>query len=406
MNDFIRAQFPALARNYRDRLLVFLDGPAGTQVPDSVLNAMQDYYSHCNANTHGHFITSKESDDVINWTRQQCATLLNAEDPDCISFGANMTSLAYKLSRSFSRMFEPGDEIVITQLDHEANRGPWLTLEEHGIVVREINLLQDGRLDYEDATTKINEKTKLVAAGWASNILGTVNDVTHLRKLSKNVGALLLIDAVHYAPHFSIDVQDLDCDFLLCSAYKFYGPHVGILYSKKGLLDTLPTDRLRTAEQNAPGRIETGTLNHAALAGVGASIDYLSSFGKGKDLRTKLINAFDIIGTYEKTLAMDLWTGLEQINGITMHGTNFGHEQRSPTIAFSIDDHTPEELCKFLGQKGICAWGGHFYAIRTTEVLGLEKRGGVTRMGIVVYNTKDEVNYTLNMISDFVQGKP
>ncbi len=405
MNQDIRKQFPSLARMYRGNSLAYLDGPAGTQVPDQVIQAMGDYYRHSNANTHGYFITSKETDDIIHWTREQCAALLNAEVPECISFGANMTSLTYKLSRALSRMFEPGDEVVITQLDHEANRGPWLSLEQHGIIVKEIKLLSDGRLDYSDAADKITSKTKLVAAGWASNILGTVNDVAQLRKLSSEVGALFLIDAVHYAPHFSIDVQDVDCDFLLCSAYKFYGPHVGILYSKKGLLDTLPTDHLRTADQEAPGRIETGTLNHAALAGVGACIDYISGFGEGENKRAKLADAYRIIGEYERTLANDLWVGLGQIKGVTRYGTDFDSSQRCPTIVFRVDGHTPVELCKFLGEKGICAWDGHFYAIRATEVLGLEKLGGVTRMGIVVYNTKDEVNYTLNAVSDFIQSR-
>jgi len=403
MNHDIRNQFSSLARTYNGNPLVYLDGPAGTQVPNSVIEAMGDYYRRCNANTHGHFITSRESDDIVHWTREQCATLLNAEAPECISFGANMTSLTYKLSRAMSRILEPGDEVVITQLDHEANRGPWLSLEQHGIIVKEINLLSDGRLDYNDAAEKITEKTKLVAAGWASNILGTVNDVAQLRKLSSEVGAWLLIDAVHYAPHFSIDVQNIDCDFLLCSAYKFYGPHVGILYCKKGLLDTLPTDHLRTAAQKAPGRIETGTLNHAALAGVGACIDYISTFGEGENKRDKLIDAYQNIGKIEQGLSGALWDGLAQINGVTLYGTVFGESERSPTIVFTVKGHTPAALCTFLGERGICAWDGHFYAIRTTEVLGLEQNGGVTRMGIVVYNTIDEVNYTLNAVSDFIK---
>ncbi len=316
-----------------------------------------------------------------------------------------MTSLTYKLSRAISRILEPGDEVVITQLDHEANRGPWLTLEHHGVTVKEIKLLSNGHLDYQDAADKITEKTRLVAAGFASNILGTVNDIAELRKLSKASGAWLLIDAVHYAPHFSIDVQNLDCDFLLCSAYKFYGPHVGILYTKKGLLDTLPTDHLRTADQKAPGRIETGTLNHAALAGVGACIDYISAFGEGKNTHDKLTDAYRIIGEYERIIATELWSGLGQIKGVTRYGTDFEIAHRCPTIVFAVNGHTPAELCKYLGERGICAWDGHFYAIRTTEVLGLESQGGLTRMGIVLYNTKEEVHYTLNVISDFIQGK-
>lgn len=403
MNAEVRSKFPALSRLINGAPLVFLDGPAGTQVPTSVMEAMTSYYKHSNANTHGFFITSRESDDIVDWARHQCASLMNAPGPECISFGANMTSLAFKLSRAFSRLFSPGDEVVITQLDHEGNRGPWLTLEQHGIVVKEINLLPDGTLDYDDAASKITAKTKLVAAGWASNILGTVNDVRLLRQLSQDVGAWLLVDAVHYAPHFAMDVQEIDCDFLLCSAYKFYGPHVGILYSRKGLLNTLDTDRLRTAPQKAPGRIETGTLNHAALAGVGACIDYIASFGEGVLVREKLLSAYSILSTHERSLAKQLWDGLGQIDSVKRYGTPFEEDERSPTVVFTVEGRTPADLCKYLGQQGICAWDGHFYAIRTTEILGLEPIGGVTRMGVVVYNTPEEIDRTLNCVNDFIR---
>lgn len=403
MIQTIRSQFPALSRTHNGEPLVFLDGPAGTQVPEMVIDACSDYYRMSNANSHGHFITSMETTDLIDWVRERCAALLNAPDKDCISLGANMTSLAFKLSRSFSRVFQPGDEVVITQLDHEANRGPWLYLEKHGVKVREINLLPNGTLDYQDAAQKINSKTKLVCAGWASNILGTVNDMAELRRLSKDAGAWLLIDAVHYAPHFAIDVTAVDCDFLLCSAYKFYGPHVGILYSRPGLLDTLDTDRIRTAPQKAPGRIETGTPNHSAFAGVGACIEWLATLGAGDTLREKLEDAYSKLGAQEGAAARQLYNGLKEIPGITVYGPDFDEEQRSPTIAWSLEGHDPATICKFLGDHGICAWDGHFYAIRTVEVLGLSDIGGVVRMGVVAYNSEAEIARTLNTIEAYTK---
>ena len=394
----IRTHFPSLTRQVNGQQVIYLDGPAGTQVPNQVIEAISDYYRTSNANTHGQFIASKETDDIMDWCRQQVAIFVNAEEPSCISFGQSMTSLAFSLSRAFSRMFKPGDEAVITQLDHEANRGPWLTLEEHGITVHEIVLKPDGTLDYEDAAEKINARTRLVAAGWASNILGTVNDLSRLRKLSSEVGAYLLVDAVHYAPHFLMDVQALDCDFLLCSAYKFYGPHVGLLYCKPGLLDQLPTDRLRTVEQQAPYTIETGTLNHAAIAGVGAAIGFIGSFGSGNDLRTRLTSSFEQISAYERELALALWTGLAQIPGVTLYGPPMDTAHRAPTISFTVDGIPAIDVCRHLGRHAINAWDGHFYAIRCSEVLGLEETGGVTRMGVVAYNTMDEVERTLEVM--------
>lgn len=247
-----RKDFPSLKRTYNNLPLAYFDGPGGTQIPKQVIDAIVNYYERCNTNTHGYFITSHETDQVIDQARDRMAAFLNAPSADCISFGANMTTLSYSLSKALLRMYKPGDEIVITELDHEANRAPWLSMKDHGIIIREVVLKNDGTLDYQDFKSKINNNTKLVAMGMASNALGTVNDIGPVRQWTKEVDANLLLDAVHYAPHFSIDVQMLDVDFLLCSAYKFYGPHVGILYSKNGLLDKLPTDCLRTQDQNAP----------------------------------------------------------------------------------------------------------------------------------------------------------
>ena len=403
MNDKIRSQFPALSRKHKNQKLIFLDGPAGTQVPVKVIDAISDYYRHSNANSHGTFITTQETDEVIQSTRTAAAHLLGAKGPHEISLGQNMTTLNFSLAKAIGRTLSPGDEILITQLDHEANRGPWLTLRERGIVVREAKLKKDGILDYKDFESKINEKTKLVAMGWASNITGTINDVKKIRELSHKAGAYLLIDAVHYAAHFSMDVQALGCDFLLCSAYKFYGPHVGILYAKAGLLDSLPTDRLRTAPQHAPYSIETGTQNHAAFAGVTAAIDFIAGHGKGKSRRDKLVSAMNRVAKHEHKLAKKLYVGLKKIKGVQILGPDFSSTNRAPTISFYTPKMTAFEVCTELAKHNICAWNGHFYAIRSTEVLGYLDKGGVTRMGISMYTTANEIDKTLKILNKLLK---
>lgn len=371
-----RNDFPSLKRKINGYQLAYLDGPGGSQVPQTVIDEISAYYKTCNANTHGFFITSRESDKIVEQAREYSAAFLGAESGDCISFGANMTSLNFSLSKAIGRLLHKGDEIVITQLDHEANRGPWLNLRENGVVIREVILKQDGTLDYEDFNKKINEKTRLVAMGLASNALGTVNNVNLIRQLTYEVGALLAVDAVHYAPHFPIDAKSLGVDFLMCSAYKFYGPHVGILYSKLGLLEQLQTDRLRTQSPKVPYRIETGTLNHAAIAGVKSAIDYISTFGEGNVLRSKLVSGMEHIGTYENFLAKKLYNGLKRIEGVKIYGLSFDPLQRAPTISFTVDGAAPSEVCAAIGERGICIWDGHFYAVRAVEVLGLLEKGG------------------------------
>jgi len=391
----IRNQFPSLQRKHNNLPLVFLDGPAGTQVPQSVIDAITHYYKNSNANSHGTFITTHETDLVIHHMRVCMAALLGAESEDCISIGQNMTTLNFSLSRAICRMLKAGDEVLITQLDHEANRGPWLTLREAGVIVREVNLLPNGLLDYDDFAKKINENTRLVCMGMSANSIGTVNDFKLIRALTYRYNAWLLLDAVHYAPHFSIDVRDIGCDFLLCSAYKFYGPHVGILYSKPGLLDQLPTDRLRTAGQVAPENIETGTLNHAAIAGVAAAVEFIAGIGNGNTLRDKLVDAYAKISAHEYLLASRLYNGLRKIQGVTVIGQDFATTARTPTVSFTVEGKTPTQVCEQLASQNICAWDGHFYAIHAIEVLGLLENGGVTRMGISVYNTPEEVDFVL-----------
>ena len=391
----IRHQFPSLQRTHNNMPIVFLDGPAGTQVPQCVIDGISHYYKNSNANSHGAFVTTQETDVVIHRMRTCMAALLGAESENTISIGQNMTTLNFALARAMSRVLKPGDEVLITQLDHEANRGPWLTLRDFGIKVREVKLHPTGVLDYEDFATKINENTRLVCMGMSSNCIGTVNNFKLARELTYKYNAWLLLDAVHYAPHFSIDVQDIGCDFLLCSAYKFYGPHIGILYSKPGLLDRLPTDRLRTAGQTAPDSIETGTLNHAAIAGVSAAVEFIATLGTGNSLRGKLIDAYKKISVHEHSLASKLYNGLKQIEGVTMVGQDFSSTERTPTLSFTVKGKNPTQVCEQLAQKNICAWDGHFYAIRAIEALGLLKRGGVTRIGISIYNTDEEIELAL-----------
>ena len=398
MNEIIRNQFPALSRLHNKKSLVFFDGPAGTQVPDKTIDAISNYYKRSNANTHGAFITTQETDTMMEATRSTVAEFLGAEGGHTISFGQNMTTLNFSLSRAIGRSLQVGDEIVITQLDHESNRGPWLALRAQGVIVREVLLKEDGTLDYEDFENKINERTRLVAMGWASNIFGTINEVAKVRAMTYEVGALLVIDAVHYAPHFSIDVQALGCDFLICSAYKFYGPHVGLLYSKPGCLDRLQTDRLRTTYQYAPYSIETGTLNHAAIAGVKAGIDFIASIGKGRTLRKQLTSAMKIIHSHEIALSHRLYNGLKSIKKIQLYGPTMDVGVRAPTMSFIYKGKTAREVCEYLAQHNICAWNGHFYAIKATEVLGLLEKGGVTRMGMSVYNEEKEVDKALERL--------
>jgi cysteine desulfurase family protein (TIGR01976 family) len=398
-----RRDFPSLSRTVDGLPLAFLDGPAGTQVPEPVIAAMADYYRTSNANTHGEFPTSRETDRLLHDTREAVAAFLGAPSGREVSFGQNMTTLNFSLSHALAREMAPGDEIVITQLDHEANRGPWLNLKERGIVIREVALRPDGRLDPEDFARQVTAKTRLVALGLASNALGTVNDAALARRLSKAVGAWLLLDAVHYAAHLPLDVVALDADFLLCSAYKFYGPHVGILYARPGLLDRLRTDKLRVQEDEAPFRIETGTLNHAALVGVKAAVEYIASWGDGGTLRERIVSAMERIAGWEHGLGLHYYDSVRRIPGVTVWGPDFSGP-RAPTVSITIDGVLPLAAARALGEKGVQVWDGHFYAPRAIEVLGLAERGGVIRTGLAMYNTAGEIDRLLAGIEALARG--
>ena len=390
-----RKDFPALARLRQGEALAYLDGPGGSQVPTAVIEALGDFYATCNVNTHGNFPPSREVDRRMLQARAIVAEFLGAASADCISFGQNMTTLNFALSTAIGRTLEPGDEILITQLDHEANRGPWLTLRERGMIIQEVRMTRAGVLDVEDMASKVSARTKVVALGASSNALGTVNDIALARSLTRAAGALLVVDAVHYAPHFPIDVRIMDVDFLLCSAYKFYGPHVGILYSTPGALERLPTNRLSVQDPAAPYRIETGTLNHAAIDGVRAAIEYLAGWGAGATLRERIVDAMTSIAAYEHELARSYYEAVRGMRGVHVWGPDFSARARAPTISITLDKHSAAAAASALGEEGICVWDGHFYAARAVEVLGLAESGGLLRTGVSMYSTRDDIRRLL-----------
>jgi cysteine desulfurase family protein (TIGR01976 family) len=394
-----RQDFPALTRNPS---LAFLDGPGGSQVPRAVVDAIADLYASCNVNTHGNFAPSREVDRRMEVARTVVGTFLGAENSSCISFGQSMTTLSFSLSTAIGRTMAVGDEVLVTQLDHEGNRGPWLQLRERGVVVQEVRLLESGELDPADMIAKVTPRTKLFAIGASANSLGTVNDIALARRLARQVGALLVVDAVHYAPHFPIDVQAMGADFLLCSGYKFYGPHVGVLYSRPGALDRLPTDRLSVQDPRAPYRIETGTLNHAAIDGVRAAVEYIAGWGSGTGLRERIVDAMTHISAYEHELAKTYHDAVRGFRGVRVWGPDFAPGRaRAPTVSISFDKSSAAQVATALGNEGICVWDGDFYASRPVQVLGLAERGGLLRTGISMYNTRDEVDRLLNGLERF-----
>jgi cysteine desulfurase family protein (TIGR01976 family) len=398
----IRAQFPALAEIVNGRPAVFFDGPGGTQVPQQVIDAIGAYLTHANANTHGAFLTSQRTDEVLAAAHQALADLLGC-DADEIVFGQNMTSLTFALSRALGRELGPGDEVVVTWLDHDANVAPWCALEERGVTVRAVDVdVEDCTLDMDDFGAAINERTRLVAVGYASNAVGTINDVQRVVAMGRRVGALSFVDAVHYAPHGPIDVRALDCDFLACSAYKFFAPHVGCLYGKREHLERLQPYKVRPASNASPDRWQTGTQNHEGLAGVTAAINYLASLAPRPDAtrRERLLAAMKAIKEYERELSERLIAGLLQIPGLTFYGIREleRFEWRTPTVSFRLAAYTPRAVATYLDERGIFVWDGNYYALSLTERLGLEESGGMVRVGLTHYNTVGEVDHFLDVL--------
>lgn len=407
---WVRAQFPSLQTRVNGQAAVFLDGPAGTQVPQQVMRAIQDYLLHKNANTCGAFATSRASDQAIAGARLAMADFFNC-DADEVVFGQNMTTITFALSRAIGRDLQAGDEIVVTTLDHDANVAPWRALEEKGAVIRQVDIREaDCTLDLDDLKKKITSKTKLVAVGYASNAVGSINPVAEIAKIAHQAGALVFIDAVHYAPHGSIDVKALDCDFLVCSPYKFFGPHMGTLYGKRRHLQSLKPYKVRPASEQIPDRWETGTQLHELIVGIAAAVDYLAELGKRCEpgvstRREALLAAYRATVPYERTLLTKLVAGLLEIPKLTFFGIRDAARfaERCSTISVRVGDHNPTAIATFLGDRGIFTWDGSFYALNLTERLGVEQSGGLLRVGLVHYNTMDEVDRLLAGLNEFAR---
>jgi len=404
---WVRSQFPSLSQTVNGRPAVFFDGPGGTQVPRRVIDAISDYLKDSNANTCGAYATSRRTDAVIAEARSAMADLLGC-DHDEIVFGPNMTTLTFAISRSIGRELGPGDEILLTYLDHDANVSPWQALEERGVTIRfvEINR-EDCTLDLADLAKKISSRTRVVAVGYASNAVGTINDVAEIVRLAHKKGALAYIDAVHYAPHGPIDVRALDCDFLACSTYKFFGPHMGVLYGKREHLRRLQPYKVRPNTNAVPNRWEWGTLNHECIAGIAACVDYLADLGRQlepstPDRRSAVLAAYRTIQQHERHLSKTMLRGLLEIPGLKLYGISHPDklDHRCPTFAVRITNHTPLELATSLGERGIFTWDGNYYALNLTERLDVEKDGGFLRIGLAHYNTPEEVTRLLTALRE------
>ena len=405
---WVRAQFPSLNLRVKGQVAAFLDAPAGTQVPKQVMEAVQNYFLQSNANTCGAFVTSQRNDAVIASSRAAMTDFFNCEK-DQVIFGQNMTTITFALARAIGRELKAGDEIVVTTLDHDANVAPWRALEEKGIVICQVDIHEeDCTLDLDDLKSKITSKTKLVAVGYASNAVGTINPIAEITKLAHDAGALMFVDAVHYAPHGLIDVKALDCDFLVCSPYKFFGTHMGVLYGKREHLLRFRPYKVRPAPDTLPDRWETGTQVQELIAGIGATVDYWVELGRhcdssAKDRRDALAAAYRATHQHETALLSRLIEGLLAIPGLRFFGIREPKRfhQRCSTVSVRIRNHHPTEVAKSLGERGIFTWDGNYYALNLTERLGVEQTGGLLRIGLVHYNTMDEVERLLSALEEF-----
>lgn len=393
----IRAHFPALARRHDGRPVAYFDGPGGTQVPRAVVDAMGAYLLHHNANTHWSFPTSRETDAALADARAALADFLGAA-PDEVAFGANMTTLTFHLARALGRGLKVGDEIVVTDLDHHANIDPWREMaRERGAVVRAARMIPEtGQLDLDDLGRQINDRTRIIAVGAASNALGTITDVAACARMAREAGALSFVDAVHYAPHRLVDVAAIGCDFLACSAYKFYGPHVGVLYGRRDLLGSLDVPKLRPAPGSAPERIETGTQNHEGIVGAAAAIDFLASIGGGSGRRDRLRAAFETIDGHGRSCVERLWNGLASIGRVRVYGPD-PSQPRTPTVSFAVDGVSSAEVASRLATLGLFVSHGDFYATTAVERLG-RSGDGLVRVGCALYTTEEEVDRLVEVV--------
>jgi cysteine desulfurase family protein (TIGR01976 family) len=399
----IRSHFPALERVHDGYGVAYFDGPGGTQVPREVVEAVSDYLYNHNANVHWAYPTSAETDELLESARACVADFFGASH-DEIVFGANATTLAYHVSRTLGRTFEAGDEIVVTELDHHANVAPWQALErERRIVLRVVRLnTETGALDWEDFESKVNERTKVVAVGAASNALGTLTDISRAGKLAESVSAYMFVDAVHYAPHQLTDVRALGCDFLVCSAYKFYGPHVGALFCRRELLETLPFPKLIPAPDYAPEVAEMGTQNHEGIVGAAAAVDFLASLAEGETRRERLRAAFDALHARGAVLTRLLWDGLSEIEGVKLYGPR-PEEPRTPTVAFTVRGVKSTDVARRAASRGLFLSHGDFYAATVIERLELGEEG-LVRAGCACYTTREEVERLIECVGEIARG--
>jgi len=399
----IRSHFPALARQHNGHPVAYFDGPGGTQVPCAVAEAISEYLFHHNANTHWAYPTSAETDRLLLDARQTFADFFNC-NPDEVSFGANMTTITFHVGRALGRGLNPGDEIVVTELDHHANADTWRELaKDRGLTVRTVRMLTEtGQLDWDDLEAAINPKTKLLAIGAASNALGTINDVRRAADLAHAAGALVYVDAVHYASHLLPDVREMGCDFLACSAYKFYGPHIGVFYGRHELLQSLDVPRLQPAASQAPEHLETGTQNHEGIVGAAAAVNFLASLAEGGTRRARLQQTFDALHQRGGELFAQLWTGLRAIDGVTVFGPD-PNQPRTSTISFVVRDIPSEDVTRHLVTRGVFTSHGDFYAQTVVERLGKTEQG-LVRAGCACYTTADEVARLIDGVREIAQG--
>ena len=407
----IRGSFPSLSRKFNGREAVYFDGPGGSQVPQSVADEVSAYLLNHNANTGMSFATSIETDEIITETLSACAEFLGCSDPNEIAFGQNMTSLNIQLASALSKTWGPGDEIVVTRLDHDANVRPWsLAAEWSGASLKKIEVNPDDcTLDMGSVAESISESTVLVAIGAASNLSGTINNLRELVGIAHSFGAEVVVDAVHFAPHSLIDVEDIGCDFLLCSPYKFFGPHQGILWGRRGRMEELPVAKLRVSTEEVPFRWMTGTQSHEGMAGTRAAIDHIAWIGRevsgnqGLGRREALKIAYTAIEEHERELCLTLIQGLSEIDGLKIWGITNPERiaERSPTVSFTHPKMTAGEIGSLLAERGIFVWAGNFYALELTEALGLEPEG-VLRVGLLHYNSIEEVNFFLESVREIL----
>jgi len=403
-----RSQFPALALRDEGQARIYFDNPAGTQVPRQVIERTVDCLTAKNANLGGYFKTTEEAGHLVDEAHQACADFYNAASASEIVFGQNMTTLTLHMSRCLGKRFRPGDEIVLSRMDHDANVAPWLLLaEDLGLVVRWMDFDTETYEFPDDALSRVlSDRTKLLAMGMASNCTGTVHDVKRFAREAKAAGAIVYLDAVQYAPHYAIDVQDLGADFVVSSAYKWFGPHQGILWGREALLKETFGYKVRPAGEDLPHKFETGTLSHEGMAGTLGAIDYLEQFGTGASRAQRIRTAWGTMADYEHKITLQLIEGLRSFKGLTIRGITSANamHRRVPTVSFTLEGHHPQDMAKAFARDNIFVWSGHNYAIEPVTRMGLMDKGGVLRVGLAHYNTAGEVDALLSSLTRQVRN--